>query len=39
VGLYALVPVALKLAAVALMWNFPLDRAAHDALRARIEVI
>lgn len=37
VGLYALAPVALKLLAVALMWNFPLDRAAHDALRARIE--
>jgi Na+/melibiose symporter-like transporter len=35
--LYAAAPVALKLAAVALMWNFPLDRAAHDALRARIE--
>jgi len=37
-GLYALAPVALKLVAVALMWNFPLDRAAHDALRARIEI-
>ncbi len=35
--LYAAAPVALKLAAVALMWRFPLDRAAHDALRARIE--
>jgi len=35
--LYAAAPVALKLLAVALMWNFPLDRAAHDRLRATIE--
>ena len=34
--IYAWIPVALKLAAIALMWNFPLDEAAHDALRARI---
>ncbi len=36
-GLYAAAPVALKLVAVAMMWNFPLDRAAQGALRARIE--
>lgn len=35
--LYALVPVALKLVAVAMMWNFPLDEAAHARLRAIIE--
>jgi glycoside/pentoside/hexuronide:cation symporter, GPH family len=38
VALYALMPVALKLGAIALMWRFPIDRAAHDALRARIAV-
>ncbi len=36
-GLYALAPVALKLIAVALMWNFPLGDAEQKALRARIE--
>ena len=36
VALYALLPVALKLAAIALMWRFPLDRAAHDKLVADI---
>ncbi len=35
--LYALAPVALKLAAIALMRGFPIDAAAHAALRARIE--
>ncbi len=35
--LYAAAPVVLKLAAVAIMWGWPLDRASHDALRARIE--
>ncbi|TVQ52140.1 MAG: MFS transporter [Rhodobacteraceae bacterium] len=35
--LYAAAPVALKIVAVAMMWRFPLDRRAHDALRARIE--
>ena len=35
-GLYALAPVALKLAAVALMWRFPLDRASAARTRARI---
>lgn len=34
---YAWLPVAFKLAAVALMWNFPLDRDAQRALRRRIE--
>jgi glycoside/pentoside/hexuronide:cation symporter, GPH family len=35
--IYAWVPIALKLAAVALMWNFPLDEAAQKRLRAEIE--
>jgi len=35
-ALYAWVPVAFKLAAVALVWNFPLDAAAQAALRGRI---
>lgn len=35
--LYAGAPVALKLVAVAMMWSFPLDRGAQEALRARIE--
>jgi Na+/melibiose symporter-like transporter len=35
--LYSLVPVAFKLAAVALVWNFPLDRAAQSALRRSID--
>ncbi|MCM0021640.1 MAG: MFS transporter [Tagaea sp.] len=35
--LYAWVPVAFKLAAVAAIWNFPLDAGAHGALRARID--
>jgi GPH family glycoside/pentoside/hexuronide:cation symporter len=35
-ALYAWVPVALKLAAVALMWRFPLDAARQAALRAVI---
>ena len=34
---YALMPLALKLAAIALMWNFPLDETAQRALRAEIE--
>ncbi len=34
---YAWLPVALKLAAVAIMWNFPLDAAAQGELRRRIE--
>lgn len=34
---YAWIPVALKLLAVGLMWNFPLDEAAHNALRAGIQ--
>lgn len=35
-AIYAWVPVALKLAAIALMWNFPLDRTAQNELQARI---
>lgn len=35
--LYAAAPAALKLAAVALMWRFPLDAAAHRALRETID--
>ena len=35
-ALYAWVPVAFKLAAVAMIWNFPLDGRAQSALRARI---
>ncbi|MHB2264842.1 MFS transporter [Aliihoeflea sp. PC F10.4] len=35
--IYAWVPVALKLVAIALMWNFPLDEIAQTDLRASIE--
>ena len=35
--LYAGLPVILKLCAIALMWSFPLDRAAHAEVRARID--
>ncbi len=35
--LYAGLPIVLKLAAIALMWNFPLDAEAHAKLRAQIE--
>ena len=34
---YALVPVALKSGAIALMWNFPLDETRQSKLRASIE--
>ncbi|MEL6235373.1 MAG: MFS transporter, partial [Pseudomonadota bacterium] len=34
--LYAAAPVALKLVAIAIMWRFPLDRAAHRAALERI---
>jgi glycoside/pentoside/hexuronide:cation symporter, GPH family len=34
---YALLPLALKLTAIALMWNFPLDETAQRVLRAEIE--
>lgn len=34
--LYAAVPVVLKLAAIALMWNFPVDEASAEATSARI---
>ncbi len=36
VALYAIVPVALKLAAIALMWNFPLGAKEHAELAARL---
>ena len=36
-ALYALAPAVLKLIAVAIMWNFPLDEASQRALRSRIE--
>ncbi|WP_316014311.1 MFS transporter [Roseobacter sp. HKCCA0434] len=36
-ALYALAPVGLKLAAVALMWRFPLGRARVEAVRAGME--
>ncbi len=35
--LYAALPVALKLGAIALMWRFPLDAEGQRALRAAIE--
>ncbi len=35
--LYAGVPVVLKLAAIAAIWGFPLDAAAHASIRSRIE--
>ncbi len=35
--LYALAPIVLTLAAIGLMWNFPMDAAAQADLRARIE--
>lgn len=37
-ALYALAPVALKIVAVAMMWNFPLGPEEQKALRDRIEV-
>ncbi len=35
--LYAAVPIAIKLVAMALMWNFPLDAERQRAIRAEIE--
>lgn len=35
--LYGAVPIAFKLAAIALMWRFPLNAETQDALRVRIE--
>lgn len=35
--LYAAAPVALKAVAIAMMWNFPLDREEHGNLRAQID--
>lgn len=36
-ALYAALPVAFKIAALVLMWNFPLDAEAHAELRRQIE--
>lgn len=36
-AVYAWLPIVLKIAAVALMWNFPVDEAEHGRLRATIE--
>jgi glycoside/pentoside/hexuronide:cation symporter, GPH family len=36
-ALYAWAPVVLKLTAIALMWNFPVSRAAQEETRRRIE--
>jgi GPH family glycoside/pentoside/hexuronide:cation symporter len=36
-AIYVWMPVVLKLGAIALMWNFPLDEAAQSALRRTIE--
>ncbi len=35
-GLYCLLPVALKLAAIALVWRFPIDRAEQARIRAAL---
>jgi len=35
--LYAALPIAFKVVAIVLMWNFPLDRATQEALRRQIE--
>jgi len=35
--IYSLMPVGLKLGAIALMWNFPLDASEQGALRRTIE--
>lgn len=37
VAIYVWLPIALKLGAIALMWNFPLDKVSQAALRQRIE--
>lgn len=34
---YAWLPIAAKLASIAIMWNFPLDEAVQKSLRSRIE--
>lgn len=36
-GLYAWLPISFKLAAISIMWNFPLDETVQTALRQRIE--
>lgn len=35
-ALYGLLPVAIKLAATALVWNFPIGASSHDELRRRL---
>lgn len=35
-AIYSWVPIVLKLCAIALMWNFPLDETAHKALQVQI---
>jgi glycoside/pentoside/hexuronide:cation symporter, GPH family len=35
--LYAWLPIAFKLVAIAIMWNFPLDEQSQNDLRQRIE--
>lgn len=37
--LYCLVPVLLKLCAIALVWNFPIDRAEQGRIRAALDAI
>jgi Na+/melibiose symporter-like transporter len=37
--LYAIVPVAIKLGATALVWNYPLDADAHAQVRARLDAM
>lgn len=37
VAIYVWLPISLKIVAIALMWRFPLDEAAQDRLRSRIE--
>ena len=39
VALYAIVPVGLKLAAIALMWRFPLDAVEHARLSEKIAAV
>ena len=36
-GLYAVVPIILKLVAIKLMWNFRLDRAYHAAVQRELK--
>ncbi|MEE2773422.1 MAG: MFS transporter [Pseudomonadota bacterium] len=36
-GLYTIAPIFLKVVAIAVMWNFPLDRTAHKTIQNRLE--